>query len=183
MRDGRTWVGAVALLCAIVLGGCTPDPGVTPSPSPTVSSASPVETDAERQERLDYAAAEKAYRTFRAEFGRVMKAGGAKSPTMTMKQTAGGDYLAEFSEIIQAYRGLGLKTVGDERIEYVRQAGYSATRVSLEVCEDSRLVQEVDSAGKSSPAGELRTALIEVRRVGGAWKLWSGEGKKVSTCE
>ena len=91
MRDGRTGVGVVALVCALALGpaGCTPDAVVQPTPSPSASSATPTETDAERQERLDYAAAEKAYRTFRAEYGRVLRAGGAKEPTIQASVTCG----------------------------------------------------------------------------------------------
>lgn len=182
MGDGRTGVGVAALLCALVLVGCTPDPAVTPSPGPTATSTTPTETDAERQERMDYAAAEKAYRTFRAEYGRVLRTGGAKEPTKVMKETAGGDYLKQVAEIAKAYQGLGDHRVGEERVMYVRPGGYEHKSLLLEVCEDSRGVEILDKTGKQVGAGELRTASITVRRTGDAWKLWSGRGEKVSVC-
>ena len=180
---GRTGVGAAALLCAIALPGCTADAGVQPTPSPTPSVATPTESPEERQERLDYAAAEKAYRTFRAEFGRVMRAGGARQPTARMRATAAGPYLEEFTEIIRAYKGLGLRTTGQERIDYVRPAGHGPSELNLEVCEDSRDLMEVGADGRAVPAGEIRTASIQVRRTKAGWKLWSGEGKKVTSCD
>ena len=180
---GRTGVGAAALLCAVALGGCTADAGVQPTPSPTPSVATPTESAEERQERLDYAAAEKAYRTFRAEFGRVMRAGGAKQPTARMRATAAGPYLKEFTEIIRAYEGLGLRTTGKERIRYVRPAGHGPQELNLEVCEDSSGLMEVDIDGKVVPAGEIRIASIQVRATKSGWKLWSGEGRKVASCD
>ena len=182
MRDGRTGVGAAALLCALVLVGCTPDPAVTPSPSPTATSATPTETAAERQERLDYAAAEKAYRTFRAEYGRVLRAGGAKEPTKVMKETAGGDYLDTFTEVIRSYRTADSRAIGEERIDYVRFGGYTPTRLVLDVCEDGSNTKIV-IPDRSPEEGEIRTASIEVRKVGSKWKMWSGSGTKVDSCD
>ncbi len=124
MRDGRTGVGVVALLCALVLAGCSADPAVTPSPAPS-PSATPTETAAERQERLDYAAAEKAYRTFRAEYGRVLRAGGAKEPTKVMRETAGGEYLRSFTEVAAAYAGLVTSHHGRSESCTYAAGGYS----------------------------------------------------------
>ena len=65
---GFVRVGAAVAGCALV-AACTPQPGPTgtPTPAPPVTasarpSASPTETEIERQQRLDYEAAEKAYR-------------------------------------------------------------------------------------------------------------------------
>ncbi|GAA1854948.1 hypothetical protein ACFFOM_02280 [Microlunatus capsulatus] len=187
MRDGRTGVGVAALVGALALGpgltGCTPDAVVQPSPSPSASSATPTETDAERQERLDYATAEKAYRTFRAEYGRVLRAGGAKEPTKVMKQTAGGEYLKEFAEVTEAYHGLGDHQEGKERILSVAPGAYSAAELELRVCEDSRSIRIIAKNGEQVGQGEMRQSIIQVRRISDAWKLWSGSGKKVSTCD
>ncbi len=79
MNDVRRAVGALA--CALALVGCTPAAPAEPSPSPSPAVQTPAETTQERQQRLDYAAAEKSYRTFRAEYERVLRAGGAKEPT------------------------------------------------------------------------------------------------------
>ena len=80
-RENTVGLQALAKRAAVLVAvgclalGCTPQPGVpTPSPSPTATTApTPPETARERQERLDFEAAEKAYRTFRAEFGRVLQ--------------------------------------------------------------------------------------------------------------
>ncbi len=177
----RAGIGAVALLCAVALGGCTSDAAVQPTPPPPV--ATPTESAEERQERLDYAAAEKAYRTFRAEYGRVLRAGGAKEPTKVMKETAGGDYLRELAEVTEAYQGLGDHQLGREKVVYVRRGGYTPTEVELEVCEDSRRTKIVDRSGDVVGEGELRTASLQVRRVKGQWRVWAGKGKKVTSCE
>ena len=178
---GRTGVGTAALLCAVALGGCTADAGVQPTPSPTPSVATPTESAEERQERLDYAAAEKAYRTFRAEYGRVLRAGGAKEPTKVMKQTAGGDYLRQFEKIVVAYEGLGARDEGKERIAYVRPSGYSRTELALEVCEDGREIVTI-AQGKRIE-GEVRSAKLQMRRSDGRWKVWSGSGREVARCD
>lgn len=182
MRHGRTGVAVTTLLCAVVLAACTPDPVVQPTPSPTPTVATPTETAAERQERLDYAAAEKAYRTFRAEYGRVLRAGGAKEPTKVMKETAGGDYLKELAEVTEAYKGLGDHQVGTEAIVFVRARGYGTRELQLEVCEDGRRTEIIDRSGKKVGKGELRTASLQVRLLDDRWRLWSGKGRRVTSC-
>jgi len=180
----RRTAGATVLLGVLALAGCTtPDPAGPVSPPTPPVSQSPTETAQERQERLDYAAAEKSYRTFRAEYDKVLRTGGAKQATKVMRATAGGPYLKEFSEIVEAYDGLGLRTRGREEIAHVRRIGYAAEEVNLQVCEDSRNVEDLDHRGKSKGRGELRTASLQVRKVGGQWKVWSGNGKKVESCD
>ena len=179
----RRTVGAVALLGVLAAAACTPDPVTpTPPPSPPVSQ-SPTGTAQERQERLDYAAAEKSYRTFRAEYNRVLRAGGAKEPTRVMKATAGGDYLAEFMKVAEAYKGLGSYRTGEERVVYVRPTGHQPSSVALTVCEDGTALRIYDQASKLVGRGEIRTAVISVRRTKGAWKVWSGQGKKATSCD
>ena len=78
---GAVRIGATVAGCALV-AACTPDqpptstptPAVTATPSPT-ASASPTETDIERRMRLDWEAAEKAYRTSIAEVSRLAQKG------------------------------------------------------------------------------------------------------------
>jgi hypothetical protein len=179
---GRT-VGVPALLCVLALVGCTPDPGgPTPFPTPTATQT-PSESAQERQERLDYAAAEKAYRTFRAEFNRLLRIGGRKHPTRTMTETAGGSYLKETAEVIQAYKGLGNHQAGAEKTAYVRRSGYSAQELELAVCEDTRSVRTLDLSGRIVGRGEIRAVKLTVRKTGSRWKLWSGSGRKVSSCD
>lgn len=185
MSGMRRAIGAVALLCVLAVAACTPGPPepappMTPTPTPTVSR-SPSETPQERQERLDYAAAEKSYRTFRAEYNRVLRAGGAREPTKVIKTTAGGDYLATFTKVMRGYQELQSRDVGREKVMYVRGGGYQQRSLVLKVCEDSREVRTLRRSGKDG-RGEVRTATIEVRNTGNAWKLWSGSGRLVDSC-
>jgi hypothetical protein len=100
-----------------------------------------------------------------------------------MSRTAGGTYLRQTTDVVQAYRGLKHRQVGDESIRYVRPSGYTPNELALDVCEDSRDVSTVDSGGKAVGKGEVRVLSIQVRRLGGVWKLWSGSGKDVPSCE
>lgn len=176
---GRSVVAAVAV--ALVASACTP--AVTPAPSPLPSvSATPTETDQQRQERLDYEAAEKAYRTFRAEYNRVLRAGGAKKPTAVMKETAANGYLTEVQKVAEAYKGLGDHQQGEEKTVYLKRGGYSKTSINLLACEDTQSVSIIDKRGKKVGAGEIRRVDLEVRLEAGTWKLWSGSGDEVESC-
>ena len=182
-------VSAVTVLACALGAGCTPDPGAGPtvSPAPTSPSATalptPPETDIERQMRLDYEAAEKVYRRFRAEYRRVLRAGGAKQATTVMKETAGNGYLEETEAVVKAYKNFGdHQEGGRERIVYVRYRGWKAEQVTLAVCEDSRSIKALDKDGKSLGPGEFRTVTIRLRKFSAGWKLWSGSGKKAGSC-
>lgn len=173
---------AALIVAGLVATGCTPAP--TPSPSVSVTpsvSQTPTESTIERQQRLDYEAAEKSYRTFRAEYNRVLREGGAKEPSELMRETAGGSYLAEFTKAIEAYNGLGSYDSGTEKIIYVRGIGHSPEAVRLQVCEDSRAIQTFDKKGRSQGSGDILEITIEVRNDG-RWKVWSGTGKRVELC-
>ena len=182
MVDARRVVGAVVLMSTLALTGCTPDGPAGPTPSLSSAAPTPLETTQERQERLDYAAAEKSYRTFRAEYERVLRAGGAKDATATMKNTAGGGYLKTFTEVVQAFSANGSRDTGRETIAYVRPSGYASDSLALEVCEDSRSVVTIRRSGHRS-RGEVRQATIEVRKVSNVWKVWSGTGKLDDSCD
>lgn len=170
-----------ALLTIGSLVACGPEPA-PPTPSPTVSQT-PTESALERQQRVDYEAAEKAYRTFRAEFNRVLQAGGSKSATKIMKANAGGEYLDTAKGVVQAYEGFGDHQEGTEDIVYVRAGGYSTKSLILRTCEDSRQVKALDKDGKSLGPGELRALELEARSTTSGWKIWAGTGKKVASCE
>ena len=176
----RTTVGVAALVSVLAFAGCTPDAVAPPPPPPSPVSQSPTETARERQERLDYAAAEKAYRTFRAEYNRVLRAGGAEEPTKVMKATAGGAYLRDLAEIAEAYAGTNARDTGMEQILVVRQGGYSPTSLIIDVCEDGRAIQTI--LGKKRVPGELRTAHLTVRKTTSGWRVWSGTGEEVRAC-
>lgn len=183
-RGERAMRVAVAMVAAVVVllgSGCTPDPG--PQPTPTPVTPTPTENAQEREQRLAYEAAEKSYREYRAEYQRVLSAGGSSEPTKRMRETAGGPYLKETAEVAKAYKGLTYHSVGSDKIVYVHRAGYSNTSVVLNTCEDSAGVRILDKKNRLKGRGEVRTLELEVRISGSRWKVWSGRGKKVGSCE
>ena len=92
-RRGAVTLGAVATGCAL-LAACTPAPQPpAATPTPSVTSASPTESAIERQMRLDYEAAEKAYRANIAEQDRQSQLGIAEA-TPALTSTASGLYLS-----------------------------------------------------------------------------------------
>ena len=190
MRSRRWWlVSALTVLVCALGAGCTPDPEPGPTASPdsvgpsATPAATPPETEIERQQRLDYEAAEKVYRRFRAEYRRVLRAGGAKQATKVMKVTAGNGYLKETEDVVKAYKAFGdHEEGGQEKIVYVRYVGWQPGRVTLDVCEDSRSIRALDNNGKSIGPGEFRAVTIRVRQFESNWRLWSGNGEKAESC-
>jgi hypothetical protein len=187
MARRLTRQGFVVGACLLTFLGtaCTPSDPATPTPSSTapVASPTPAENDQEREQRLAYEAAETSYREFRAEYYEVLGRGGSKSATSKMKATAGGPYLKEATEVVQAYRGLHNRSSGRLQISRVRGNGYTPTDLILSACEDSTKIAYLNSKGKVTGHGELRVVELTVRRVSGSWHIWSGSGKKVSACE
>ena len=181
-RTGRQLVVGACLL-AFLSVGCTPDDPPPAVPSANVPSPTPTENAQEREERLAYEAAEKSYREFRAEFYRVLRAGGSRSATAKMRSTASGPYLKYFTELAQAYKGERARSTGTEVTRFVRPQGYSSDNLVLDVCEDSSKVRDFDRKGKQTGTGQIRTARLEVRKLNGTWKIWDGTGKKVSSCD
>ncbi len=106
-RRAPAVVGALAALCLSAVA-CTPPEPSTPSPSPT-PSASPTETALERQTRLDFEAAEKAYRTFSAEYDRLRRQG-VRGSRLSHEGTAAGPYLQAFAGFLRDGKGQGAST-------------------------------------------------------------------------
>lgn len=171
---------AALILAGLLASGCTtPTP---PQPTPSASQT-PTESAIERQQQLDYKAAEKSYRAFRAEVTRISIAGGSSRPTAAMTATASGPYLAEYVRVLRSYKEGGFREEGGEKILFVRRGGYSSNSLLLNICEDSSSVVIYDSNKKVFAKGELRTAEVGVRKFGNVWKVWRGDGKKVSQCD
>ncbi len=170
---------AALILVGLLASGCTTPPPPPPTPS---ASQTPTESAIERQQQLDYEAAEKSYRTFRAEISRVAKAGGSSRATTAMKATAGGPYLDEYVNLLRAFKEGAFHDEGDEKIVLIRRGGYSNNALILDTCEDSRSVITYDANQEVFGKGELRTAKVEVRKSGNFWRVWQGDGKKVNKC-
>ena len=69
-RRGLVTVGAAVACCALV-AACTSEPTSVTTPSLTPPAKTPTESQIERQMRLDYEAAEKAYRANMREQDRL----------------------------------------------------------------------------------------------------------------
>jgi len=109
-RRGFVSVGAAVACCALA-AGCTSDPVPASTPSPTPVATTPAESQIERQMRLDYEAAEKAYQSALAERERQGALGVAKS-TPVLKASATGAYLdLVLKALICARQTLALKRI------------------------------------------------------------------------
>lgn len=183
MRAGKMSRRLAAMtLLASVTAGCSPDPAPTPAPPPPVSQT-PTESAQEMQQRVDYEAAEKAYRTFRGEYNRVLRAGGSNKPTQVMNRTAGDGYLEDVQRVAEAYKGLHYHQAGEEKVTFVKRGGYSTSSIALDVCEDTSSVRTLNNKGNVVGRGEMRRLRLEIERRSGSWKIWSGSGKQVDSCE
>ncbi|GAA3619541.1 hypothetical protein GCM10022236_22210 [Microlunatus ginsengisoli] len=174
---------AVAAACLLGLVGCDSGGGPSPSPTPTVQP-SPPETSLERQQREDFEAAEKAYRTFIADTNRVAATGGSLEPTAVMKATAAGPYLDFQSQLLRAQKKAGDTHTSGVEIGYIRTGGYSPSQLTLEVCEDASKNRVLDRNGNQVSTGQILLRSLYVRRIDGRWKVWDGDEKgTASSCE
>lgn len=172
---------AVGVVCLLPMAGCdSGGPSPTPTPTPTVQT-SPPETSLERQQRLDFAAAEKSYRAFMAEMDRVGKAGGASTATPTMKKHAAGPLLEFYSAAARQQKQRGVKYTADTVIGYVRTGAYSPEQLSMDVCEDNSKNKVLDKNGKVVSEGEILKRTLYARPIGGVWKLWDGDERGTAT--
>ncbi len=109
-RRGSVSVGAVVACCALAVA-CTPEQPAS-APSPTPASSTPTESQIERQMRLDYEAAEKAYRATSAEQDRLYQAGGIAKATSALRATATGSYLRLNTRCTASHQEVGLACNG-----------------------------------------------------------------------
>ena len=184
----HSYLGAISAACAL-LAACTPADGTAPSTPPvTASTASasetPPETAQEREERLAYEAAEKAYRTFRAEYNRLYTSpdAGAKA-TKAMTNTAAGPYLQSMLGFLEYKVDHRRHSDRGVRIGYIRAGGYSPDEVVLLVCEDGSKVKVLDANGRQVSRGGVSKLTLYVRPIQGRWKVWNGDQNVVKSCD
>jgi hypothetical protein len=178
-------VGAVVACCALA-AACTQEPAQTSSPSPTPLATTPRESQIERQMRLDYEAAELAYRTNMAEQDRLYQAGGAVEATPVLEATATGSYLRiSLKSLRDVHDASWRATAGTKILGIVRDGGWKGDRVGLTSCEDNEIVTFVDKSGKDvTPRGlALYVQALTIVRVSGSWKVSAAMTKKVKTFE
>jgi hypothetical protein len=163
-------VGAVVACCALA-AACTQEPAQTSSPSPTPAATTPTESEIERQMRLDYEAAERAYRAAVAEHDRQAQLGIASSAEL--KETATGIYLDFSLRSLRRSRDAGWQAIGETKIVNVVGSGWQTRKVRLIACEDSSAVQFTDEGGKDVTPQIMRTYVqdLTARKIGKDWKV------------
>jgi len=168
-RRGFVSVGAVVACCALVVA-CTPEQPASTS-SPTPASTTPTESQIERQMRLDYEAAETAYRAAVAEHDRQAQLGIASAAEL--KQTATGVYLDFSLRSLRRSRDAGWLASGETKIIDVVGSGWQDGTVRLIACEDSSGVRFTDKRGKDVTPRIRRTYLQDLRvsKVGADWEV------------
>jgi hypothetical protein len=162
-------VGAVVACCALAVA-CTPEPARAPSPTPV--STTPTESQIERQMRLDYEAAEKAYKAALAEQERQAVLGIARL-TPALNASAVGDYLDLVLRALRFANDRHWRSSGSTRILRVVPNGWQERTVRLIACEDSSGVRLMDKRGKDVTRQKTRTYVqhLTVKNVGGRWKV------------
>jgi hypothetical protein len=177
-------VGAAVACCALA-AACTPEPASTSTSSPTPAATTPTESQVERQMRLDYEAAEKAYRDNIVEQDRLARAGGVHKATPALMSTAEGEYLSATVASLAYIKGKGWHGTGSTTILGVAHLGWQEKRVSLMSCEDGSHLRLFDESGRDvTPKGNSRfvQSLSVVRREG-QWRVSAFDSKSVKVFE
>jgi len=148
-KRGFVMLGTTMAVGAL-LGACTPEPpqtGSTPASTPTPSASTQTESPVEREQRLDFEAAEKAYRAATAEQSRLYRRGGAQKATAALKETATGEYLAFSVRQLRSVKKQRLKITGRLVIVGIERTAWKDGSVILTSCEDGSSTKVIDKAG------------------------------------
>ena len=181
---GFVTVGAAVACCALA-AACTPDPVPTSTQAPTSAATGPAESHIERQMRLDYDAAERAYRMSMVEQDRQSQLGIAKK-TAALRSTASGDYLQFVLQVLRDIHDSGWRAKGATTIRGVAPSGWRENQLQLKACEDSSAVRFVDKKGQDvTPRNVVRTYVqdLTVSRIEGHWKVSDIESRPVKNYE
>jgi hypothetical protein len=176
--ERRRAAALVGVALVAVLAACTPEAAPTPPTTPTPSQQTPTETQLQREERLAYEAAERAYREAVAEMDRLLSKGGASKASDYLRDRAAGPFLKDQVAILRSFRQAGDRIEGDLRMLGIQRAGYSPRELLLVSCEDGSGVRTIDSKGKVSTPGYLGTSTIRMKYIDNRWKVWSAKVEK-----
>lgn len=182
----------LALVAALIVGGCTPDDGPTQStsPSPAVSAApspsaspTPTENAQERQQRLDFEAAKTAYLRATAEADRLIMAGGARKPTKALLATTTGSYRSALMNAIRTFKENGWHSDRPIPQSVVGSGGWSSNELRLTACEDTSKVRYLNKQGKEVFKDRKRRYVhaLTAERTGSIWRIATMESKAVTT--
>ena len=181
----RAAASAVVPLC-LLTAGCFPakgEPLPTPAPAPPTATAS-AETELERQMRLDYEAAENAYRTSAVEGGRLIGLG-ARKPSSTFEAVATGEFSDLIMNLARQQRDSGYTIQGDTVIRGVVQDGYQEKKIRLLACEDVSKIELLKNgkqvASNSSPYYVQHLTVIKTGAA--TWKVTDVETTQLESLE
>jgi hypothetical protein len=177
-------VGVVVACCALA-AACSPDRAPAITQTPTLVETTPAESQIERQMRLDYEAAEEAYRTNISKQDRLARAGGAERATAELKATAEGEYLSSVIASLALIKRNGWHGSGSTTIVGVARVGWQEKHVRLLSCEDGSHLRLFDNSDKDvTPKGDSRFVqhLLIVQR-GGRWRVSTFDSKSVKSLE
>jgi hypothetical protein len=182
-RRGFVSVGAAVACCALA-AACTPEPAPISTTSPTPAARTPTESQIERQMRLDYGAAEKAYRDNMAEQDRQSQLGIAVK-TKELTSTAAGNYLRFVLDVLGDIHDSGWRAKGVTNIRGVAFSGWRENEVQLTACEDNTSVKFLDEKGRDVTPNTVRTYVqdLTVNRVKGHWKVSEVVSRPVKSYE
>jgi hypothetical protein len=174
-------LGAALAVCSLA-AACTQQGTPEPTPASPPTSSSPAETQLERETRLAFQEAEKAYRANMAEQDRVFGRGGVEKPTRVLRETSDGHYLTFIAEGLRAAKKEGWRTDNPTIIVAVNSESYARNTVTLSSCEDNRKVHLVyDDGRRIRPAGtRMYIQTLTVRSSNGRWKVVNFDSDQVS---
>jgi hypothetical protein len=181
-------IGAAIAGFALV-AACTPDPEPTttstpasPSTASSTPSATPTETEIERQQRMDWEAAEKAYRAAIAESDRIARSGGADQATPQLRSVATSKYLDAQIDSLRFLKARKWRIRGSISVLGVRPTGgWTARQLELLACEDNSTWRMVNADGVDVTPKDVSDYIqtLIVRKVENRWKVSSLRTKEV----
>jgi hypothetical protein len=176
---------ALAISLSLLTMGCIPKAGGAPSPAPSPPASLP-ETSREERARLDFAAAEHAYRGATAEVNRLLMVGGADGPTKVLLTFAEGKFLDFTVDVLRSTKNSKTRTTAPLTIAAVAPSGgWSENRIRLTACEDATKVRVLDLSGKDVTPKGMRRAVqqLTVVKSGDSWKVADAETTLVKSFE
>lgn len=194
MKSGWAWV----LPAALVLAGCTPTaPPTTSAPTPTFlctpeagGAESPCsQQDYEKMKARDaqYEEAEKVYREFRAEYERVVRAGGSTSLSPKLKQVIGNQDLAKsLASQLRMFKAQGLHIEGPglEIKSVTRRPGVemNGSSVAIEFCSDGSSTA-IKRGNTKVRSGGIANETAFFRDSGSGMKIVATTYEEVKKCD
>jgi hypothetical protein len=136
-------------------------------------SSAPVETQLEKQTRLDFEAAEAAYRANMREQDRLFSSQATTFSSGALQETSASKHLSLILSELKAAKKAGWHTDNPTVIVAVSRAGYSPAKIAIWSCEDNRRVHLVYKSGKSFSPTDSRMYVqsLTISRVDKAWKV------------